>query len=90
MTTPASIPRTITRTPVTSQQRQDDSLGARAQSAALTDYGVNPHATINEMIDASVRTAWTWPASSRKILRSSSTCGATPVRGTPISRTWAS
>lgn len=36
--------------PRSGQQRQVDSLGAAAQSAALTDYGPNPHATINEKI----------------------------------------
>jgi thermitase len=32
------------------QERQVDSLGSGAQSAALTDSGLNPHATINEKI----------------------------------------
>src|SRR5689334_22625602 len=33
------------------QQRQADGLASRAQSGALTDFGLNPHATINEMIE---------------------------------------
>jgi hypothetical protein len=37
------------------RQRQVDSLGAEAQSAALTDSGPNPHATINQMIDDIIR-----------------------------------
>ena len=46
MTTPFTYPD-----PRDPQQRQVDSLGSRAQSAALTDSGMNPHATINERID---------------------------------------
>jgi len=46
MTTPFTYPD-----PRGPQQRQVDSLGSRAQSAALTDSGMNPHATINERID---------------------------------------
>jgi hypothetical protein len=46
MTTPFSYPD-----PRDDQQRQVDSLGSRAQSAALTDSGINPHATINQKID---------------------------------------
>jgi len=33
------------------QQRAVDRLGSSAQSDALTDFGLNPHATINEMIE---------------------------------------
>ena len=33
------------------QQRQVDSAGSDAQSAAITDSGMNPHAQINEMIE---------------------------------------
>ena len=46
MTTPFSYPD-----PRGARPRQVDSLAARAQSAALTDSGMNPHATINERID---------------------------------------
>ena len=46
MTTPFPYPD-----PRSARQRQVDSLGSRAQSAALTDSGMNPHATINERID---------------------------------------
>jgi hypothetical protein len=46
MTTPPSYPD-----PRDDRQRQVDSLGSRAQSAALTDSGINPHATINQRID---------------------------------------
>jgi Subtilase family len=46
MTTPFSYPD-----PRGARPRHVDSLAARAQSAALTDSGMNPHATINERID---------------------------------------
>jgi thermitase len=50
MTTPFS-PEDDYPDPRGDQQRQVDSAGSDAQSAALTDSGMNPHAYINEMIE---------------------------------------
>jgi thermitase len=50
MTTPFN-PEDDYPDPRDDQQRQADGLASRAQSGALTDFGLNPHATINEMIE---------------------------------------
>lgn len=50
MTTPFN-PQDDYPDPRDDRQRQVDSLGSGAQSAALTDTGLNPHATIDEKID---------------------------------------
>src|ERR1700749_764916 len=50
MTTPFS-PEDDYPDPRGDRQRQVDSTGSDAQSAALTDSGMNPHAQINQMIE---------------------------------------